>query len=300
MITLRKGVTLEAVQSSKSNTIYYSSRSIWWTDDPDDLQGDRGGIPLDIFGAPLFEAPKKDWMKAALSKPDHYGDGGLETLMASHHKNMEVVDEDKNLFTNFRHLNIHVAVQKKVYPSFTLLKSIALLVCMFALQGKAQTLFLARNVIDTASMKDTIMLQPDSMLLSTVTSIGTLVLSGASGDITTMKIKVDTTYVRDTIRPGYIIGINNKNNSLFIFGAKYLIHKYGLVSMSHSILIGQGLRIRESYHIIGASQLSLDNLDVMFGYMAEGELTLIGIDTKPIKGVKLGNRKIKVLNNRHE
>jgi hypothetical protein len=120
MVSIKKGITLEAVLNSTQPTIFYSSRTIWWTDDPKDLQGT--GLPLDVFGAPLFEAPKKDWINAAIFKPDHYGEGGLEILMACHHKNFDATSEHRADFTNFKLLNHIFSTMKIADANFTLTK----------------------------------------------------------------------------------------------------------------------------------------------------------------------------------
>lgn len=84
---LKMAVTFKQMKESKSKTIYYSSRTAWWTDDPKDLQGSGDTIPLDIFGAPLFQAPKNEFLEHVEAKPEHYGKYGIEGFMACHHKN---------------------------------------------------------------------------------------------------------------------------------------------------------------------------------------------------------------------
>lgn len=122
MPIVTKKQTLKNVQESKSKTVYYSSRTVWWTDDPADLQG--SGLPLDIFGAPLYEAPKDPFLKAALSKPDHYGKNGIETFMATHHKNFTAVkgESPQEVYTNFIHFDESITQIKSQLPEFTLLK----------------------------------------------------------------------------------------------------------------------------------------------------------------------------------
>ena len=41
--------------SGKTETIYYSANTVWWTDDPNDLKkSNKTPIPLDCFGSPLM------------------------------------------------------------------------------------------------------------------------------------------------------------------------------------------------------------------------------------------------------
>ena len=120
MVSIKKGVTLEAVLNSTQPTIFYSSRTIWWTDDPNDLQGT--GLPLDIFGAPLYQAPKNEWIKMAMSRPDHYGEGVLDILMACHHKNFDATNDNRADFTNFKLLNHIFSTMKIADAKFTLIQ----------------------------------------------------------------------------------------------------------------------------------------------------------------------------------
>lgn len=94
-------VTFDEVKNSKSDTVYYSTRTFWWTDDPNDLQqtkplatdmapkgsapGFGGGLPCDIFGCVLFQIEKSKWIGDVEKIKSHYG--GLDIFMAMHHKN---------------------------------------------------------------------------------------------------------------------------------------------------------------------------------------------------------------------
>ena len=124
MPIIKKGVTLKQVQQSKSDTIYYSSKTIWWTDDPNDLQTHESTlIPLYIFGALLYEAPKDEFLKQALSNAAHYGSGGFDTFMATHHKNFKPSEGDKlAIFTNFEAINKCIEELKAKDQLYTLLK----------------------------------------------------------------------------------------------------------------------------------------------------------------------------------
>lgn len=44
-------------------------------------------MPLDPTGSPLLQAPARDWLRVAESKPNHYGPDGLIALMRAHHQN---------------------------------------------------------------------------------------------------------------------------------------------------------------------------------------------------------------------
>lgn len=120
---LKIGITYKQVKESKSDTIYYSSRTPWWTDDPNDLQGDGKTIPLDILGAPLFQAPKMDFLKHVEAKPEHYGEFGIEGLMAMHHKNFELEDANDKQRLLYQKDLFKIAIKnvKLISPSFSLL-----------------------------------------------------------------------------------------------------------------------------------------------------------------------------------
>lgn len=127
---LTMGVTYQKVKESKSPTIYYSSRTAWWTDDPEDIQladpmpqFPDYQLPVDIIGAPLFEAPKADFLKKVEENPDHYGQYGIECFMAMHHKNFKLEgEEDKKRLIHQRDLfKIAIANVKLMSPSFSLL-----------------------------------------------------------------------------------------------------------------------------------------------------------------------------------
>lgn len=96
-------VTLEQVQNSNTDTVYYSARTFWWTDDPNDLQQTKplpekfrlpgmapdfgAGLPCDIFGIVLFQIEKSKWLGDLERIKSHYG--SLEAFMAMHHKNFQ-------------------------------------------------------------------------------------------------------------------------------------------------------------------------------------------------------------------
>lgn len=96
-------VTFEDVVNSNSDTVYYSTKSKWWTDDPADLQTTKpipaqfrpkgaaedfgAGLPCDIFGCVLFQIEKDKWIANPDKIAAHYG--SLDVLMAMHHKNFQ-------------------------------------------------------------------------------------------------------------------------------------------------------------------------------------------------------------------
>lgn len=96
-------ITFDEVFNSKTDTVYYSTRTLWWTDDPNDLQktkplpdnlrpagmpeGYGGGLPCDIFGQVLFQIEKATWLGDRDKIVSHYG--SLDAFMAMHHKNFQ-------------------------------------------------------------------------------------------------------------------------------------------------------------------------------------------------------------------
>ncbi len=91
------------LRDTKPEMIYYSSRTCWWTADPEHLYCQDGqlskdcgcgGIPLDPAGAPLFMADDLEQFiaEAKAHEKDHYGPHGLDALILAYHGN--VVSED--------------------------------------------------------------------------------------------------------------------------------------------------------------------------------------------------------------
>jgi len=86
----------------------YSMGCCWWTSFPEDLG--RTGSPIDEMiivsesgnetavtppsfpccphcGSLLMQAPLLDFIKQAHGKPNHFGEGGIDTFIAAHHRN---------------------------------------------------------------------------------------------------------------------------------------------------------------------------------------------------------------------
>jgi len=114
----------QLIADDKVKTIYYSTKTVWWTHDekdveeatikgkkalsrnirkeikPDIPEGQKKvlkahlqslkdtPIPFDPFGSPLYkmDAPK-EYIKQAEENPDHFGKHRLDSLMLGHHKN---------------------------------------------------------------------------------------------------------------------------------------------------------------------------------------------------------------------
>lgn len=119
-VVVRRQVTMKEVRESKSKTVYYSCKTTWWTDDPADLQL-GGTVPLDVFGAPLFEAPKGDFLDKAVAAAQKYGVNGLDTFMASHHKNFDT-SLSGSPFTTFDLIDVVVSAIKSVNEKFSLIE----------------------------------------------------------------------------------------------------------------------------------------------------------------------------------
>jgi hypothetical protein len=108
MMKLLNKVTFQDVVNSKSDTVYYSTKTKWWTDDPADLQTTKplpaaarpagapedygSGLPCDRFGCVLFQIEKEKWVANPDKIAAHYG--SLDVLMAMHHKNFQPEDGD--------------------------------------------------------------------------------------------------------------------------------------------------------------------------------------------------------------
>ena len=96
-------------------TAYYSTSCVWWTSFPDDLGNTMkmGGYPAGMViyhpdgtektigddhpglpccphcGSLLMQAPLEGFIEHAKKQPEHYGKGGLDTFVNTHHRNMK-------------------------------------------------------------------------------------------------------------------------------------------------------------------------------------------------------------------
>ena len=88
--------------------IYYSSNTVWWTHDPNDLRITEQGLPVDAFGSPLYQTENvKDFLnQRTIESFEGYGKEGnrSKNFMLSHAK------------------NIHLATNKMPHSSFALVK----------------------------------------------------------------------------------------------------------------------------------------------------------------------------------
>lgn len=83
--------------SGKTETIYYSANTVWWTDDPNDLKkSSKTPIPLDCFGSPLMMTDNKDnileWLnKNKIINHESYGkkENRERNFMLAHAKNIK-------------------------------------------------------------------------------------------------------------------------------------------------------------------------------------------------------------------
>lgn len=116
---LKKVITFEEVKEFADNlppytgepTVWYSARTTWWTHDPKDLQ--PGRIPLDSLGYPLYCGDLKSFLKPVIENPGHYGEYGLTTFMACHHKNFSPEPGEKgHYFESLKYF--HQFVHKKI------------------------------------------------------------------------------------------------------------------------------------------------------------------------------------------
>lgn len=95
-----KLTSLQDVLDAKPDTVWYSSRTCWWTTNPDHLEetrigrGDsKGSIPTDPAGAPLFMTNNVEgFLKDAADHADHYGKHGIDAFMLAYHGNVENED----------------------------------------------------------------------------------------------------------------------------------------------------------------------------------------------------------------
>lgn len=94
------GITLEQIkkdiESGKSDKIYYSSATTWWTHLEEDLIDAKKKSPhpnahiqLDPSGAPLFQANIKLALKQSIKQQDSYGENKINAWIKAHHQNCE-------------------------------------------------------------------------------------------------------------------------------------------------------------------------------------------------------------------
>ena len=95
---------LDEIRAAKPEMVFYSTKTCWWTANPDDLCCSHGNpmstcpdgmsqLPVDPAGAPLFQTDEVElFLQDAESHPEHYGRHGLEAFILAYHGN--IVSED--------------------------------------------------------------------------------------------------------------------------------------------------------------------------------------------------------------
>ena len=156
----------------------------------------------------------------------------------------------------------------------TIIAAALLLLC---LQSKAQTLFLAKDSVDSKYLTMPVKYDTAQYLWQLLDSANTLaaVISDTTWAVTSPGSlilhdyveKWDTIVACDTIKPDYIIGIT-KAGEMYVFGAKYIIHRYKKREQSNNwgYFHHPAKWWDESYDIRGAWVGSLEKMDVMTGY----------------------------------
>lgn len=90
-VRIVESVSLEDVSVSASH-IWYSSQTCWWTHNEGDLaRHPESELPCDPRGGVLFitDDPVNGFLRAARHNADRYGEFGLRTFMAAHHRNCQ-------------------------------------------------------------------------------------------------------------------------------------------------------------------------------------------------------------------
>ncbi len=103
--TKRTLTDLVEIRVRKTEMVFYSAKTCWWTTDPDDLCCEHGqpmrecpdnytGIPLDPAGAPLLQTDKvESFLQDAENNLHHYGKHGIAAFILAYHGNIVSDDE---------------------------------------------------------------------------------------------------------------------------------------------------------------------------------------------------------------
>lgn len=101
-------------KSGKKNfpMAFFSVGCCWWTSFPEDLGSTVGG-PAEVngkkvnwaglpccphCGSVLMQGPLTEFIEQAKANPDHYGKGGIETFLKSHHRNSSTCHKEWDLY----------------------------------------------------------------------------------------------------------------------------------------------------------------------------------------------------------
>ena len=94
MAHIVKRTTLEDVKLAEPDTIWYSVNTCWWTHRQSDLRQHTSGLPCDPRGGMLMMAGADSFFDVAEGNPGHYGEHGLDALIAAHNDNCVVAPDD--------------------------------------------------------------------------------------------------------------------------------------------------------------------------------------------------------------
>ena len=93
IITKTKLDALELIAKHIPDTqVCWGANSCWWCLFTDVKRTLPGGIPCGPRGSVLFQGGLADFMKAGLSKPEHYGKHGVDAFIAAYDGNL--LDDD--------------------------------------------------------------------------------------------------------------------------------------------------------------------------------------------------------------
>lgn len=101
-------VALHDVRSEKPSTIYYSTKTCWWTHKASDLYCSSYGLPCDPRSGMLLQTDDVEgFLRAAEEHSSSYGRHGLRAFEAAHHGNVVVSAQDPRptCFTTWEEYN---------------------------------------------------------------------------------------------------------------------------------------------------------------------------------------------------
>ena len=99
MINVDFKITLEQIEASGQQRVYWAIDTCWWTHDPKHLYNTKDvnpalkqqhGVPCDPRGSVLYEGVLSDFLRSAREtdiKLGHYGKHGLRAFLTAHHLN---------------------------------------------------------------------------------------------------------------------------------------------------------------------------------------------------------------------
>lgn len=106
-------ITWQEVKKAKPKIIFYSSNTVWWTHDSNDLLKTESGLPIDCFGSPLFQIEASIFLDdKALVECGHYGKDPFKTIMLCHAQNIDWLRAHPNFSRTMKYKEVAKLIEE--------------------------------------------------------------------------------------------------------------------------------------------------------------------------------------------